>query len=40
LDRCHDAATDDLKSADNAPRSTNFSHAARTSRWSIPAPPT
>ena len=40
LDRCHDAATDDLNSEESAPRSTNFSHAARTSRWSIPAPPT
>src|ERR1700675_4683940 len=28
LDLCHDAATDDLKPADKAPRSTNFSHAA------------
>src|SRR5580704_12845035 len=40
LDRCHDAATDDLNSEESAPCSTNFSHAALTSRWSIPAPPT
>ncbi len=32
LDRCQDAATDELRSAGSAPYSTNLSHAARTSR--------
>lgn len=38
LDRCQELTTDGLRSVGNAPRSTNFSHAALTSRWFMPDP--